>query len=124
MDSYTLALLSVLVLAILALGAHAIFSLYVSEGELRETIKEQGEELIRLGQRIDDLATKKSVENNTSAEPDIPDLSDSVAPDAELTLEELISRYERDEAESWRLINESNTEATTLPRYPRETATA
>lgn len=124
MDSYTLALLSVLVLAILALGAHAIFSLYVSEGELRETIKEQGEELIRLGQRIDDLSTKKRVEKNTSAEPDITDLSDSAAPDAELTLEELIARYERDEAESWRLINESSTEATTLPRHPRETATA
>ena len=91
MDAYTLAIFGVLIFAIQALIAHSIFTLYLNEGNLRETIARQGAELIRLREEIE----------SRHSEPESQPAEETASIDQEETLEELIARYERDEAESW-----------------------
>ena len=97
MDAYTLAIVGVLIFAIQALIAHSIFTLYVNEGNLRETIARQGAELIRLREEIE----------SRHSEPESQPAGDTASIDQEETLEELIARYERDEAESWGPFDQS-----------------
>ena len=91
MDTYTLAIVGILIFAIQALIAHSIFTLYVNEGNLRETIAHQGAELIRLREEME----------NRYSEPESHPAEETASIDQDETLEELIARYERDEAEAW-----------------------
>ncbi len=109
MDGYTLTIISILILAIQALVAHSIFTLYVNEGQLRETISRQGAELIRLRERLETLDEKTPESANAEDEAD-----EILSPlDRDETLEELIARYERDEEESWRQLNQPMPDAST-----------
>ena len=98
MDSYTIAIIGILILAIQALGVHSIFTLHVNEAKLRETIASQGRELIRLQEQLEAISQQPGdpVGEETVTTLDEPDES----------LEALIARYEQDEAESWRLLNQ------------------
>lgn len=93
MDSYTIAIIGVLILAIQALGVHSIFTLHVNEARLRDTIASQGRELIRLQEQLEALS---QAQESPAKVDTIHTLNDQ-----DETLEALIARYERDEAESW-----------------------
>ncbi len=93
MDGYTLTIISVLILAIQALVAHSILTLYVNEGQLRETITRQGAELIRLQERLESLQEKPP--QPASAEAQADEILSPLGDDE--TLEALIARYERED---------------------------
>lgn len=103
MDSYTIAILSVLILAIQGLGLHSILTLYGNEGELRHTLANQGKELIRLRSEVKKLSEQQQTDlpQLEALQQDQPlDGADRFeqALDSEETLDELIARYEMDEA--------------------------
>lgn len=99
MDGYTIAIISILILAIQALGVHTMFTLHITGEKLRETVASQGQELIRLQQQVDALLHQPVDPRNDSPI--------TTAKDEDETLEALIARYEQDEAESWQLLNQS-----------------
>ncbi len=105
MDSYTIAIISILILAIQALGVHSIFALHINGEKLRETVASQGQELIRLQEQLDALLQKQV--DQADDEPA------KVLNEPDETLEALIARYEQDEAESWQLLNQPATDDST-----------
>ncbi len=111
MDSYTIIILSILILAIQGLGLHSIFTLFSNEEKLRQTMVTQGRELIRLRNELQHLSEQQNAEmmQLDGLRQDQP-LDEHEALKARLdngeTLDELIARYEMDEAEAYHLINQ------------------
>ena len=113
MDSYTIAILGILILAIQGLGLHSILILYGNEGELRQTLANQGKELIRLRSELKQLGEQQQSDPSQldALQQDQP-LGIKNEPeqvlDNEETLEDLIARYEMDETNAWQAEQDRN----------------